>query len=124
MPTSAATAEAETTTPPEAAPAAPRAKPAPKHQPKPQPPYHVVLIDDNDHTYQYVMEMMRKIFGHPYERGYEIAKQVDKQGRSIVLTTTKEHAELKRDQITGYGKDTRLSRCRGSMTAVIEPAEG
>ncbi len=114
-----AAVEVETAPP---APAEPKAKPG-KPKPRQQPPYHVVLIDDDDHTYQYVIEMLRKIFGHPYERGYQLAKEVDKKGRAIVLTTTREHAELKRDQIIGYGRDIRLSRCKGSMTAVIEPAE-
>ncbi len=42
---------------------------------------------------------MMELFGYTAEKGYEIAKTVDTQGKAIVLTTTKEHAELKRDQI-------------------------
>ena len=38
-------------------------------------------------------------------------------------TTTFERAELKRDQIHAYGADWRLARCKGSMSASIEPAE-
>jgi ATP-dependent Clp protease adaptor protein ClpS len=52
-----------------------------------------------------------------------MAKEVDKSGRVIVMTTHKELAELKRDQILGYGADPRLSRSRGSMAAIIEPAD-
>ena len=40
-----------------------------------------------------------------------------------MLTTTKEHAELKRDQILAYGKDDLISNCKGSMHATIESAE-
>lgn len=90
-------------------------------KPKRQPRYHVILWDDDDHSYEYVIAMMRKIFGHEMERGYEIAKEVDASGRAICLTTTREHAELKRDQIHSYGKDSLISRCAGSMTASIEP---
>jgi ATP-dependent Clp protease adaptor protein ClpS len=43
-------------------------------------------------------------------------------GRVIVDTTTKERAELKRDQIHSFGPDWRVPHCRGSMSAVIEPA--
>ena len=32
---------------------------------KKQPRYHVVLWDDNDHSYGYVIMMLRSIFGHP-----------------------------------------------------------
>jgi ATP-dependent Clp protease adaptor protein ClpS len=83
-----------------------------------------VLLNDDDHTYEYVIEMLTSIFGYPVERGFELAKEVDSQGRVIVLTTHKEKAELKRDQITGFGADARLARSKGSMSAIIEPAEG
>ena len=91
------------------------------HKPKRQPRYHVILWDDNDHSYEYVIAMMRKLFGHGVERGYEIAKEVDSRGRAICLTTTREHAELKRDQIHAFGKDSLIARCAGSMTSTIEP---
>jgi ATP-dependent Clp protease adaptor protein ClpS len=49
---------------------------------------------------------------------------VDATGRVIVLTTHREKAELKRDQIHAYGADFRIAACKGSMSAIIEPAEG
>jgi len=94
-----------------------------EQQTKRQPPYHVVLINDDDHTYEYVIEMLKALFGHPVEKGYQLAKIVDTKGRAIVCTTSLERAELKRDQIHAYGPDPRITRCQGSMTAEIEPAE-
>ena len=88
-----------------------------------QPPYNVILLNDDDHTVEYVVHMMQKLFGHPVEKGYQLAKVVDTQGRAIVCTTSLERAELKRDQIHAYGPDPRIPRCQGSMSAVIEPAE-
>ena len=85
--------------------------------------WNVVLLDDDDHTYEYVMAMMQELFGHPVERGFQIARRVDSDGRAVCLTTHLEHAELKRDQILAYGKDSLLMRSAGSMTAVLEPAE-
>lgn len=90
-------------------------------KPKRQPRYHVILWNDDDHTYEYVIEMVKKLFGHPLEKGFQIAKEVDSKGRAICLTTTLEHAELKRDQIHAFGKDKYLKRCKGSMSATIEP---
>jgi ATP-dependent Clp protease adaptor protein ClpS len=87
-----------------------------------QPQYHVVLLDDNDHTYEYVIGMLRKLFGLPPERAFVLAAEVDTKGRVILDTTTLERAELKRDQIHCFGRDWRIPRCQGSMTAVIEPA--
>ena len=90
-------------------------------RPKQQPRYHVILWDDDDHSYDYVIRMMQKLFGHTYERGYEMASQVDSAGRTICLTTTMEHAELKRDQIHAFGRDDRIACCKGSMSSTIEP---
>jgi ATP-dependent Clp protease adaptor protein ClpS len=89
-----------------------------------QPPYHVILINDDDHTYDYVVRMLKELFGHPVERGFKMAEEVDRTGKAVVLTTSREHAELKQEQIHAYGPDPLLDRCQGSMTAVIEPAAG
>ena len=88
------------------------------------PPFNVVLLDDDDHTYDYVVMMLRRVFGHPEPRGFQLARQVDSQGRAIVITTHRELAELKRDQVLAFGADPRIPACAGSMTAIIEPAEG
>ena len=90
---------------------------------KRQPPYHVILLNDDDHSYQYVIHMLLKLFGHPPEKGFEMAREVDTTGRVIVDTTSMERAELKRDQIHAFGADPLIPRCKGSMSAVIEPAE-
>jgi ATP-dependent Clp protease adaptor protein ClpS len=90
---------------------------------KRQPRYQVVLWDDNDHSYKYVVSMMQRLFGHDPIRGYEIAEAVDIEGRAVCLTTTMEHAELKREQIHGFGRDAEIAACQGSMTSTIEPIE-
>jgi ATP-dependent Clp protease adaptor protein ClpS len=88
-----------------------------------QPPYNVVLLNDDDHTFEYVIRMLKELFGYPEEKGFLMAEEVHTTGRVIVLTTTKEHAEFKQDQIHAYGPDPYSSRhCAGSMTAIIEPA--
>src|SRR5947207_189120 len=89
------------------------AKPAPKQTtrtaPRPPldklPPYNVVLLDDDHHTYEYVIEMIVALFGYDPQKAFNMAEEVDAKGRVIVLTTHKEKAELKRDQITAYGAD-------------------
>ena len=88
------------------------------------PPYNVVLLDDDDHSYEYVVLMLKKVFGHPIEKGFEMALEVDTAGRVVVLTTHLEEAELKRDQIQGFGPDPLIPRCEGSMSATVEPASG
>ena len=89
-----------------------------------QPPYHVVLLDDQDHTYEYVIEMLGKVFGHGRDKAFQMAQEVDAAGRCNVYTGSLEQAEFKRDQVHGYGADWRIPRCKGSMSATVEPAEG
>lgn len=94
---------------------------AERKKPKRQPRYNVILWNDDDHSYAYVIVMLQELFGFPVERGYQMAIEVDTSGRVILLTTTREHAELKRDQIHAYGKDALIDQCLGSMSASIEP---
>jgi ATP-dependent Clp protease adaptor protein ClpS len=88
------------------------------------PPYDVVLLDDNDHSFEYVIFMLKALFGHPPEKGYKMAVEVDATGRVVVATTNLEKAELKRDQIQAFGPDPLIPRCKGSMSATVEPASG
>jgi ATP-dependent Clp protease adaptor protein ClpS len=87
------------------------------------PRYHVVLHDDDDHSYEYVIEMLTRLFGHSPEKAFRMASSVDAQGEVVVDTTVRERAELKRDQIHSYGADPRIPHCIGSMSASIDRAD-
>jgi ATP-dependent Clp protease adaptor protein ClpS len=87
-----------------------------------QPLYHVILLNDDDHTYDYVIEMLAKIFGFSESKALAHAVEVDTKGTTILLTCELEEAERKRDLIHSYGPDWRLPRSLGSMAAVVEPA--
>jgi ATP-dependent Clp protease adaptor protein ClpS len=91
-------------------------------QPRLTPLYNVVLLDDNDHTYEYVIEMLGAIFLLPADVAFKHAVEVDSTGRTIVMTCEREQAEFGRDQIHGYGADPRMPRSKGSMRAIVEPA--
>jgi ATP-dependent Clp protease adaptor protein ClpS len=102
-------------------PASPRTQP--EEQTRRMPLYNVVLLDDDYHTFDYVIAMLQQLFGYPREKGYQMALEVHTTGRCIVFTGPLEHAELKRDQIHAFGPDPLSSKeCVGSMTAVLEPA--
>ena len=104
--------------------AVPERRPDAKRKRKRQPRYTVILWDSDEHTYQYVEQMLRALFGHDAVKCHELATEVDKQGKAVVLTTTLEHAELKRDQIHAFGKDENIRACKGSMQSTIEPEHG
>jgi ATP-dependent Clp protease adaptor protein ClpS len=86
------------------------------------PLYRVVLLDDNDHTYDYVIEMLQKIFIFTLDQAYRHAEEVDRAGRTVLITCELREAEFARDQIHAYGPDWRLPRSQGSMSAIVEPA--
>ena len=94
--------------------------PAAVGQPRRTPLWNVVLLDDDEHTYDYVVEMLIALFRHDAQMAYRMACEVDTTGRVIVETTVLERAEFKRDQIHAYGRDWRLASCRSSMQAALE----
>jgi ATP-dependent Clp protease adaptor protein ClpS len=93
-------------------------------RPAPEPLWDVVLLDDDDHTYEYVVEMLGAVFGHAAEKAWIMACEVDAAGRVIVDTTSRERAELKQELVHAYGADWRINRCRGSMSVEIERRDG
>ena len=93
-----------------------------KTKPRQTPLWHVVLLDDDEHTYDYVVEMLSKLFHLDAQAAYQMACEVDATGQVIVETTVLERAEFKRDQIHAYGRDWRLSYSAGSMSAALRPA--
>jgi len=92
--------------------------------PKFEPLYNVVLIDDDQHTYQYVIAMLCSLFRMGFEMAYMMARAVDTDGRVIVHTTDHDAARLERDRIRSFGPDPLLPGSNGSMHAVIEPLPG
>ena len=99
--------------------------PRTKDRPRVEPPrkWNVVLIDEQHHSYEYVIKMMQELFAWDQTKALKIAKAVDQEGRAVCLTTHKEHAELKQEQIHGYGPDKYIAGSAGSMTSILEPAE-
>jgi ATP-dependent Clp protease adaptor protein ClpS len=115
-----------------ASPAAPRQPRVAPHRPREQPqtappalepPWHVILLNDEVHSFPYVIEMLQAIFGHAFELGKRMADEVNESGRVIVATVHKELAELRQQQIEEYGPDPRVPECQVSMRATIECSE-
>ena len=86
------------------------------------PLYNVVLLDDDEHTYEYVIEMLQRLFFLSEVDAFHRAVEVDTAGRTIVITCGLGEAEFGRDQIQSYGPDWRMPKCKGSMRATVEPA--
>ena len=85
-------------------------------------PCHLILLDDDSHTYQYVIHMLGDLFGYSREKAFGIASVVDSQGQAILMTAAKDECLLKQEQIHAYGPDPLMELSVGSMSAVIESA--
>ena len=88
------------------------------------PLYHVVLLDDDEHTYDYVVEMLVQLFALDAAEAWNRAVEVDTTGRTVVITCDLDAAEFGRDQIHAFGADWRMPNCKGSMSAIVEPCRG
>jgi ATP-dependent Clp protease adaptor protein ClpS len=84
--------------------------------------YHVIILNDEEHTFDYVIEMLQAVFNMPYATAVARTLEAHTTGSSIVLTTNLEEAESKRDQVHAYGPDWRMPNSRGSVAALVEPA--
>jgi ATP-dependent Clp protease adaptor protein ClpS len=102
--------------------AAPRPKSDTTTQTRRQPPYHVVILNDEEHTFDYVIDLLTKLFRHSLPVATDLTWRIHNTGRAIVYTTHREKAELKRDQVLGWGPDPRMSISKGPLGCYIEPA--
>jgi len=101
---------------------APRAEAVPGTETRRLPPYNVVILNDEEHTFTYVIELLVKLFGHPLKTAEALTWRIHASGRAVVYTTHKEKAELKRDQVIGFGADPLMATSRGPLGCYIEPA--
>ncbi len=98
------------------------ARPDPESKPKRQPSYAIILHNDDQHTFQYVIDVLMKLFAYPVEKAFVLTNQVHTQGKSLVWSGKLELAELKRDQIRGFGPDMyAMQKVEFPLGVTIEP---
>ena len=86
------------------------------------PPFHVILANDDHHTFDFVISVLRKVFGISEQKAYDLALAAHKTGRSIVWTGSKELAELKQEQMLSFSETLSNGRKIGPLGVTIEPA--
>jgi len=84
--------------------------------------YHVIILNDEEHTIDYVVEMLQAVVRLSAAAALACTMEADSSGSSIVYTCGLEEAESKRDLIHAYGPDWRMPNSRGSVAALVEPA--
>jgi ATP-dependent Clp protease adaptor protein ClpS len=86
------------------------------------PPYHVILENDDHHTFEFVVEVLRKALGCAEERAILLTNEAHTRGRAVVWTGPKEVAELKMEQMQTYHEIRADGRKLGPVGVTIEPA--
>jgi ATP-dependent Clp protease adaptor protein ClpS len=99
-------------------------KPKHKEETRRVPPYHVILENDDHHSFEFVVDTLRKALGFNEQKSFELTNQAHRQGRAIVWTGPKEVAELKQEQIQSFHEIRADGKKLGPLGVTIEPAPG
>ena len=89
------------------------------------PPFNVILENDDDHSMEFVVDVLRKVLGCQLERAVQLTLQAHFTGRSIIWTGPKEVAELKVEQVRTFHEIRSTDGAKlGPLGCCIEPAPG
>ncbi len=87
---------------------------------KPALNWKVVLFNDEEHTYDYVVEMLTAACKLSRANAFRCAVEVDMSGRTIVFYGTRNDCEGVCSKIIAYGPDHRLPQSMTSMNAEVQ----
>ncbi len=87
------------------------------------PQFHLVLLNDDTHSFQYVITLLRSGFGLSVHEAFALTRVIDTSGRGVACTGTRREVDLMRDWILAYGPDPALPASTGPLQVLIEPVE-
>jgi ATP-dependent Clp protease adaptor protein ClpS len=87
------------------------------------PPYHVIIENDDHHSFEFVIEVLRKALNHSEQQAFLLTQEAHNKGRAVVWTGCREVAELKAEQILSFHEIRADGRKLGPLGVSIEPAE-
>jgi ATP-dependent Clp protease adaptor protein ClpS len=89
------------------------------------PPYNVILENDDYHSVEFVVDVLRKVLGCPIERAVQLTLQAHTSGRAVIWTGPKEVAELKVEQVLTFHEVREIDGAKlGPLGCKIEQAPG
>jgi len=90
-----------------------------------QPPYHVILLNDDHHSMEFVIEVLIKVLGCPIERAVQLMLEAHTSGRAVIWTGAREVAELKAEQVQSCHEIRERDGAKlGPLGCYVEPAPG
>jgi ATP-dependent Clp protease adaptor protein ClpS len=88
-----------------------------------QPPYAVILHNDDINGMDFVIAVLRKVFGYDERKCFALMIEAHEKGRAVVWVGPLEVAELKADQIRSCGPDpSQKSKGAQPLGVSVEPA--
>jgi ATP-dependent Clp protease adaptor protein ClpS len=103
----------------------PRTKPRDASQTRRVPPYHLILANDDHHSMEFVVDVLRKILGIAKEKAVMLMMEAHTAGRAIIWTGPREVAELKAEQVHTCHEVRDADKADlGPLSCTIEPAPG
>lgn len=82
------------------------------------PNWHVIFLNDDYHSFQFVIHVIMSIFRKEFEEAFVLTKQIHEKGLAIVTTCTKERAELYLEQVSSMKEEE-----KGAISCKMEPAD-
>lgn len=92
------------------------------NRPQLLPPYHLILENDEYHSFEFVILVLCKALGFSVETAYQHTLEAHQKGQAIVWSGSKEVAELKLEQMLTFHEDREDGRKFGPLHCRIEPA--
>jgi ATP-dependent Clp protease adaptor protein ClpS len=87
------------------------------------PPFHVLIENDDHHTMDFVVDVLRQVFGYDLPKAFSLMMHAHEKGEAVVWSGPKEVAELKVDQIrTFHQTHPTTGQQLGPVGCRIEPA--
>jgi ATP-dependent Clp protease adaptor protein ClpS len=99
-----------------------RTKPKSSTPTRQVPPFNVILENDDDHSFEFVVETLQKALGFSAQRAFLLTNEAHSKGRAVIWTGPKEVAELKVEQIQSFHEVRAGGKKLGPLGVTIEPA--
>src|SRR5579862_8301531 len=86
--------------------------------------YRLVIHDDADHTFDYVIRLLQPVLGVSHREAFELAWKIHEEGRAHVGFLEVDSARQVRNLLLSAGPDRRLARSETSLTVSLEELNG
>jgi ATP-dependent Clp protease adaptor protein ClpS len=71
----------------------------------PGPQYQLVLLNDEVHSFNYVVRVFQQVFGLPLTRSVALTCEIHSQGRAVVFRGSLDEVNHKRSKVMEFGPD-------------------